>query len=321
MGQAQGVRLLVEVKNEMASPRSGAFVEIDGRRAGVSDELGRAYAVVAPGPHRILAYIPGFQYGKAQVTVPAGSPNAGVEVLLDKPDVELVASAAQHESVLPENPGPFSIELRDREGRRVRIEDVQDFTLSSIEGEKLADLARFFVIDRGRLRMHGEASGALRSLLAKSRDYVRFRLRARVRNFEKRTLEVERDYLVGRYRMQGRLTMWGASRGLTRVTLRVRVHPVRWVPGVRVQYYVTTLAGGAFQLANLPFGRVEIESESHAADPAYHWSWWIDSFGDTTVELRPESLRELRQGELPVRYLERRDDERFIVLQKHLISS
>ena len=312
-------RVLIEVKNEMASPFAGAYVEVDGKRIGISDELGRAYASLAPGDHDILAYIPGFQYGRATVKVPEGGRIAdGVEVLLARPDLEMKVSAVERAAILSEKAGALWVELRDRKRALVAIDEVIDFALFDLNAEETTDLTRFFLLEKGRLRLHPESVAALRIVLAKPRDHVQLRLRARVRDFEKRVVDVECELVIGRYVLSGRVLAPAGKAGANRsLTLRVRVVPDRWVPGLKTDFYVTTPADGSFRLVDMPFGRIEIASEYHASDPTHFWSWWVESFGPARVELRPESLEEMRAGKSPLRYLERKDDERFIALGKH----
>jgi hypothetical protein len=303
--------VLFETKNEVASPLPGVVVEINGKLKAVSDALGRAYTKLPPGDHHAIAYIPGFQRGEVRFAIPeSGRVSNPFEILLLESDVELRVLGLKHKGVLPAKTSALALEMRNRAGKLLPIKEVILITLEDPVRGLNVDLSDFFVFDRGRLRAHEESMRALREILAKTRERVNIRIRAKVEGHEKNIVEAEAGLWMGRYTIKGKLrdAKLQIANG---ERLQIRARPIHWFPGAELIWTPSLGRDGSFELIDIPFTRLEIKR--HIKDENQVWAWWVESYGNTKVELRPETLASIRARQSPVNYLERSDDRRFIL--------
>ncbi len=308
-------KILVWTFNEVASPLPSATVAIDGRKAGVSDSLGRFYTKLDPGEYEIEAYVPGFQRAKKKIRMTTRPVTHHVELLLNQPDVDIQVSSISAEMRLPHDFSSFDVRLLRRDGSEIKINSVEWVYLTDMNKNVTKDVRDYFLLNQGRLFVDKPSIISLQEQIYKMRSMVKLNIRANVENFSKPVIEVERYFYIGRYKLKGKL-LTSNGRPHSKQTLRIAYRPIRIIPNVPgIEYKVDTDNKGRFFLPEMPFGQYQISRVGNDGFQSRLWNWTFHVFGDTEIELTPRSLAELRNNEPSLAYKRRNQDPRFAVLE------
>ena len=306
----------IRTLNEVASPFAGVVVEINGRRAGVTDRRGQLPLQLPVGKYRVQAFIPGFQRGDAAFSIESPQTRGLVEVQLDRPDIEIRVLPSRKGKVLPADFDRFAIQLFDRDGRELKIDEINWLQLQDNYSKEIYDISSYLLVQpNGSLRADQPAIKALRKVFARPRAVLKLRISAELANFEKRHVELERWLLIGRYSLRGRVIPPPYKRDLATGNLVLRAHyraiePLRGVP---FTFTVATDDRGRFALRNLPFGYLRLQAVDGAERSASHdWQWRVKVFGNSSVQLMPQSIAELRRAIPSVAYNRQNYDIRFV---------
>lgn len=306
--------VLIWTLNEVASPLPTAVVEINGRRAGVSDSLGRFYAELQPGKYSVSAYIPGFQRGTTTFEFSDLPVTQYVEVLLNEPDVSAVISGMGVNDVLPEKITEFTVELRDRTERPLPIQAVESIYIIDTEKNVRHDVRDYFILSDGKISVDESALISLRRILEGVRSLLKFSIRTKVDGFSPAIIEVERNFYVGRYTLLGKIVSTRGAVLNESIALRLDYRAVTMPTSLPVETYaIRTNADGSFRLENMPFGYYQVRRAQGTFHENSLWDWNIQLFGDTQCSLHPLDRNGFRSEQASVRYQKAERDPRFIV--------
>ena len=111
----------------------GVFIEVDGRRAGITGADGTLRTVVSPGIRNVRAFLPGLAAGTASVTAILGAQATVTVNLIDSEAVEpaiLVIDQVAN-AILPRDFSTFTLELRNISGTRIPMRRIDSIQLES----------------------------------------------------------------------------------------------------------------------------------------------------------------------------------------------
>ena len=309
------VALTVKVLNDKASPVPGARVEVDGEVIGVTGPDGMARAEVDYGAHIVWAFIPGFFYGRRNISISEGQLRAMVEVPLESPDVEIQIAELIQNHILPQDGKELKVRFVNRNGKELEVGKLVSVHFYDLYHRKDHDLTPYFLLGTdGRLTLDPAAVLSFNKILANTRDFIRLRFNVHFENFEKRVVEAERHIIVGRYKLRGALTPPPTNPDMKMggKTVVATFRPIRPDTLLKIQIKGRTDAKGRFGWDNLPFGDWDLEVKGVNRE-LYAWDWRVRLYGDASIRVRPESLSELRWKIQPIVYDVQSLDKRFLV--------
>lgn len=168
----RGVTLRILANLEGTPAGEGVFVEVDGRRVGVTGPDGSVRTLVSPGTRNVRAFLPGLAAGTATVTA---TPGAQATVTVNLVDGEAVETAMLvidqiSNTILPHDFPAFTMELRDDTGGRVAIRHIDSIQLESAFASELGlapiDVKERFVLQpSGRVVASSAGIAELRDML------------------------------------------------------------------------------------------------------------------------------------------------------------
>lgn len=151
----RAVALHVLTNLEGVPAGDGVFVDVDGRRAGITGADGTLLTLVSPGVHNVRAFLPGLAAGTASVATTLGAQATVTVNLIDSEAVEPAEVVIDQvaSTILPHDFSTFTMELRNPSGQRIPIRQIDSIQLESAFASDLGvapiDVRSLFTLQSG----------------------------------------------------------------------------------------------------------------------------------------------------------------------------